>query len=169
MRMAGVSVLAGVRRLVAGAGLAGLALLMFGVSGAGQAAAAPAPTGIHYTLTLQGMAPMNFSRAQIVRPVSLPLATGPARPQTPKPVEVILAGSGQRDLNELFQWHAAAVAGQPGARRDGTLRLVEGDGQTLMTWKLFGAWMSKIELSGTSSAGAPRVTVTLVVNQIELQ
>jgi hypothetical protein len=51
---------------------------------------------------------------------------------------------------KLMAWHTIALEGKPPARGNGTLKMMDGSGQTLIVYALMNAWCSKITISGAT-------------------
>ncbi|MFJ4966485.1 T4-like virus tail tube protein gp19 [Streptomyces sp. ADI96-02] len=68
----------------------------------------------------------------------------------------------------LFAWHAMARKGDPGARMSGTLELQNAAGVAQASYRLLGAWPSKVEV-GNLKAGASEIvleTVTFTCEEV---
>ncbi|MFF8831231.1 phage tail protein [Streptomyces sp. NPDC015131] len=69
----------------------------------------------------------------------------------------------------LFAWHAMVREGNPAAKMTGTLELQDAAGATQMTYRLFNAWPSKVEV-GNLKAGASEIvleTVTFTCEEVK--
>ncbi len=59
---------------------------------------------------------------------------------------------------EIWAWHMAVLARNPGARKTCTLKLQDASGQTLLTFVLQNAWPSRIDIAGLQP-GQPQVVM----------
>jgi len=86
--------------------------------------------------------------------------------QTHPPTITLTRGVGIS--NALWQWHIAALAGQPTARTDATITVYDAGGHALMTYLLYNAWPTKLEIAGLK-AGTDIVheSVTLTCDSIQ--
>lgn len=86
-----------------------------------------------------------------------------------KPATVVLKRGVDQDMT-LWAWHAAALAGDPDARRGATLMLKDAKGDTQQSYVLHMAWPSKLELGGFKAGGSEAIvaTVTLTCEMIEV-
>ena len=50
---------------------------------------------------------------------------------------------------EIWSWHQAVLEGNPAARKTCTLMLQNAGGQTLLTFVMENAWLSKVNIAGS--------------------
>jgi phage tail-like protein len=75
---------------------------------------------------------------------------------TASPPTVTLARHVDGSTTELWAWHTAVREGNPAARKTCTLKLLDAGGQTLLTFVMENAWLSKVDIAGLQ-AGASQV------------
>lgn len=73
---------------------------------------------------------------------------------TASPPTVTLARHVDGSTTELWAWHMAVLAGDPAARKDCTLKLLDTSGQTLLTFDMENAWLSKVDIAGLQAGGS---------------
>jgi phage tail-like protein len=90
---------------------------------------------------------------------------------TASPPAVTLARHVDGSTTELWAWHTAVLEGNPAARKNCALKLLDAGGQTLLTFVLENAWLSKVDIAGLQ-AGASQVmmeTDEFVCDSIRMQ
>ena len=89
-------------------------------------------------------------------------------PPTRTPPVVTLKRGKTADLS-IWQWHLAALGGQPGARKSCSLVMFDAKGDPVARYHLTNAWPAKVEI-GALKAGASEVlmeTVKIVAERID--
>lgn len=85
--------------------------------------------------------------------------TAPSKPfGTASPPTVTLARHVDGSTPELWAWHMAVLEGNPAARKTCALKLQDASGQTLLTFVMENAWLSKVDIAGLQ-AGASQVVM----------
>lgn len=80
------------------------------------------------------------------------------------PPQVVLKGAlDQTNFHTVYTWHQNARLGKPGARQDATLNLRSADGNTVFSYTLVNAWVTKLDISSGKAGASSAITLTVTI------
>ncbi|PRY39072.1 phage tail protein [Umezawaea tangerina] len=79
--------------------------------------------------------------------------------KTEPPVIQLKRGLDAAGNTKLMAWHAMARIGDPKARGDGTLKVMDASGKEAITYVLHNAWCSEILISGLKAGDSAVATI----------
>jgi phage tail-like protein len=83
--------------------------------------------------------------------------------KTDPPVVTLKRGLDAAGNAKLMAWHALARVGDPSARGDGTLTIMDASGQDSIVYSLHNAWCSELQVSSMKAGDSAVATIEVKV------
>ncbi|HVV24265.1 MAG TPA: phage tail protein [Pseudonocardiaceae bacterium] len=83
--------------------------------------------------------------------------------KTKPPQVTFVTGLDPTAMMALLTWHDKARAGDPTARQDTDINLMDAGKTFKLTYKLENAWCSKLDIAGAKSGATEQITITVTL------